>query len=422
MHGAAAIKALPKTNAALTLVLYEGTGAKLASFSGTLSTFGGATLTADVTKDAGSGTCDAVTKTGCTATPTGVSNANIDVLASELFAAGNGYSLGLDLAGADTAKVAFAEITVTEDTKVTTCSKVSGCTTTGSSVTVASAVSWSTIGTTWEGALSAEPLGAIACKVKAYEGIGAANGLATSLAVFARPEKPQFCCTGRLQTIRQRPSSVWLSPIVPSIAKISVCFRHLDALIPPSAGNRHPPTRVQAWPRVENGRQDRGVALLSTRLGPMGRHHPSRGSCRPSHRFPVQNSRAARGSRLFRHRLRHPLVARGSGASKCARSLCCRGLPQQSAVFCRRGTLLRPEKRRGVHTILHPMLRSPRRPQPAAPAVRQPSAREWARLAWTLPRRHPPSRRFARLPVRNLARCVSDYHPQAYTPVVRQNG
>ena len=233
-------------------------------------------------------------------------------------------------------------------------------------------------------------------------GIGAANGLATSLAVFARPEKPQFCCTGRLQTIRQRPSSVWLSPIVPSIAKISVCFRHLDALIPPSAGNRHPPTRVQAWPRVENGRQDRGVALLSTRLGPMGRHHPSRGSCRPSHRFPVQNSRAARGSRLFRHRLRHPLVARGSGASKCARSLCCRGLPQQSAVFCRRGTLLRPEKRRGVHTILHPMLRSPRRPQPAAPAVRQPSAREWARIAWTLPRRHPPSRRFARLPVRVL--------------------
>ena len=34
MHGAAAIKALPKTDAALTLVLYEGTGAKLASFSG----------------------------------------------------------------------------------------------------------------------------------------------------------------------------------------------------------------------------------------------------------------------------------------------------------------------------------------------------------------------------------------------------
>ena len=173
LHGAAEIGALPKTDATLTLTLYDKGSASLMSFSGALGTDGAVTLTADETKDSGDSTACAL-KTGCTDAETDTSAASLDieVLAGEVFGASGSYELGLDLAGADTYEVAYAAITVTESTEVTTCTKGGGCTTTGSSTTTKGEVDWDEIGAVWEAELSVEPEGVIEVKVKTYDADG----------------------------------------------------------------------------------------------------------------------------------------------------------------------------------------------------------------------------------------------------------
>lgn len=169
LHGSAKIDALPKTDATLTVTLYDEKSASLMSFSGTLGTDGAATLRADETKE--TGTCDLSSKTGCTS-DTSATTLDIEVLTSEVFGASGAYELGLDLAGADTYEVAYATVTVTESTEVTTCDKSKTCTTTGSSATTKSEVDWDEIGAVWEGELSMEPEGAIDVKVKSYDSKG----------------------------------------------------------------------------------------------------------------------------------------------------------------------------------------------------------------------------------------------------------
>lgn len=168
LHGSAKIGALPKTDATLTLTLYDKGSASLMSFSGTLGTDGAVTLTADETKEAES-TCGL--KTGCTS-DTSATTLDIEVLAGEVFAASGGYELGLDLAGVDTYEVAYAAITVTESSEVTTCDRVKVCTTTGSSTTTKAEVDWDEIGAVWEGELSLDHEGAIDVKVKSYDASG----------------------------------------------------------------------------------------------------------------------------------------------------------------------------------------------------------------------------------------------------------
>lgn len=174
LHGGAVLKALPKTNAVLELTVYDKANASLISFSGTLGTDGSVALAANATKDAGT-TCDASSKSGCSETDTSSAAApDIEVMAGEVFAGGSGYELSLDLAGADTGAVAYAEITVTESDKVTTCSKETGvCTTTGTSTTTKAEVDWDDIGAVWEGDITLDHDGIIDVKVTSYDTKGA---------------------------------------------------------------------------------------------------------------------------------------------------------------------------------------------------------------------------------------------------------
>ena len=175
LHGAATLAALPKaTPATLTVVLHDSASAPLTSFSGTLGTDGTVVLTADDTKDPSGGT-DCASKTGCPddTSDTSATAPDIEVLAAEVFAAAGGYELGLDLAGADTYEVAYAEVTVVESDEVTTCSKATGlCTTTGSTSTTTAEVGWDAIGAVWEAELTVEPEGVIDVKVKAFDANG----------------------------------------------------------------------------------------------------------------------------------------------------------------------------------------------------------------------------------------------------------
>lgn len=148
LHGAASLSALPKTDATLTLTLYDNASASLMSFSGTLGTDGAVSLLADAVKDTGGCT----SKSGCTDTTVEV--VDIEVLAGEVFAASGGYELTVDLAGADTYDVAYATFIVTESTEVTTCNAEKVCTTTGSSTSTKAEVGWDAIGAVWEGDLA----------------------------------------------------------------------------------------------------------------------------------------------------------------------------------------------------------------------------------------------------------------------------
>jgi len=145
LHGAATIKALPKTDAKLSLTLYDKANATLGEYTGTLATDGTVTLTGE----------------GKTL--------DVDVLAAEVFGASGAYELGIDLAGADTYDVACATLLVTESTVVTTCDKVTGCTTTGSSTSTKAEVGWDDVGAVWEGDLKEAPEGLVEVKVKAYD-------------------------------------------------------------------------------------------------------------------------------------------------------------------------------------------------------------------------------------------------------------
>lgn len=188
LHGAATIASLPKMDATLTLTLYDTGNASLMSFSGTLGTDGTVTLTAEATKDAGT-VCDTASKVACTSEPSTATSADtsadtsvdIEVLASEVFAASGGYDLSLDLAGADTYAVAYAEITVTESDETTTCSKETAeCTTSGSTSTSKVEVGWDAIGSVWEGVLTLPPEGLAEVKIKTYDASGKKLDSATS--------------------------------------------------------------------------------------------------------------------------------------------------------------------------------------------------------------------------------------------------
>ena len=178
LHGAATIKALPKTDATLTLTLYDKGSASLMSFSGTLGTDGAVALTADATKDTGGGgTCDASYRTGCAddTSDTSATTLDIEVLAAEVFAASGGYELGIDLAGADTYEVAYAAITVDEtvtlDSTEESCSydRKGGLCVLSGTVRSQVEVGWDAVGAVWEGELTVEPEGVIDVKVKSYD-------------------------------------------------------------------------------------------------------------------------------------------------------------------------------------------------------------------------------------------------------------
>ena len=128
LHGAATIKVLPKTDAKLTLTLYDKANATLGEYTGTLATDGTVTLTGE----------------GKTL--------DVDVLAAEVFGASGAYELGIDLAGADTYDVAYATLVLTEgktDTKAT--------------------VDWDDVGAIWEGELSEAPIGQVTVKATTYD-------------------------------------------------------------------------------------------------------------------------------------------------------------------------------------------------------------------------------------------------------------
>lgn len=173
LHGAGKLGALPKTDAALTLTLYDKGNASLISFSGTLAADGSVTLAADVIKEAA--TCDAYSKTGCAddTSDTKATTLDIEVLAGEVFGASGAYELAVDLAGADTYEVAYAQITITESDEVTTCSKETGeCKTTGSSTTTKAEVDWDAIGAVWDGDTTLDHEGVIETKVQTYDSAG----------------------------------------------------------------------------------------------------------------------------------------------------------------------------------------------------------------------------------------------------------
>lgn len=173
LHGSAPIAALPVADARLRVTLYDDGSTPLMTFSGTLGANGSVTLIADATKDIDTGACGA--RVGCTddTSDTTSPDPDIEILGSEIFAAASGYELGLDLAGADTYAVAYAEITVVESDEVTTCSKETGeCTTAGSTTTVSAEVGWDEIGAIWTGELSTEPSGLVEVRAKTYDSAG----------------------------------------------------------------------------------------------------------------------------------------------------------------------------------------------------------------------------------------------------------
>ena len=171
LHGAAAIAALPNTDAALQLIVRDFGGVALMSYSGTLGADGSVALTADATKQSVS---SCASKLGCVDDTDGEIAASLDIalLGGETFPASKGLTLGIDLAGADVGKVAYAEVVWVESTEVTTCSKVNGCTTTGSATTAKAGVAWDAIGAVWQAQLSTRPAGVIDLKVQAYDGQG----------------------------------------------------------------------------------------------------------------------------------------------------------------------------------------------------------------------------------------------------------
>lgn len=138
LHGAALIKALPSTDAKLSLTLYDKGSVAILSLSGTLGADGSVSLTAEPGK------------------------LDVDLLAAETFATKGGYDVSVDLAGADTYSVAYAKLTVTE----TPCEK--GCT----PLVTGAEVDWDTIGAVWEGDLTLDHTGLVEVKIVDYDTAG----------------------------------------------------------------------------------------------------------------------------------------------------------------------------------------------------------------------------------------------------------
>jgi len=101
LHGAAALSALPSEKATLSLTLYDTGSGTLISFSGARLDGGSITFTADAVL-----TCDTSSKLGFSSEQPKV---DVEVLAAQLYPAEKGYDLAVDLTGADTYAVAYAD-------------------------------------------------------------------------------------------------------------------------------------------------------------------------------------------------------------------------------------------------------------------------------------------------------------------------
>lgn len=146
LAGSAALAALPKSDATLTITVYDLANLPLAAFTGTLDSQGAVSLMIRA---------DDCGKAGC--------EADVELLSALTFADGaGGTQLSLTLQGADTFAVAYAEIAVTEGKTTSTAE-----------------VGWGTVGAVWEGALSLEHRGLIDVKATGYDKSGGKLGSQT---------------------------------------------------------------------------------------------------------------------------------------------------------------------------------------------------------------------------------------------------
>lgn len=147
LHGSTALAAEPSVKASVSLTLYDDTNAPVVSFTGAHLGGGSVIFTADATVK-----CDASTLTCNEARPT----LDVEVLAASVFPTATGYELVLDLNGADTWEVAYAEVVVTESTKERTVAEVG----------------WSAVGAVWTADLDPDHTGVIDVKLQTRDAGG----------------------------------------------------------------------------------------------------------------------------------------------------------------------------------------------------------------------------------------------------------
>lgn len=191
LHGAASFSTLPGARWNSTLVLLDSDQNTIRSYSGTSSSDGSITLTADSKGTDGSDSSNSDSSTEATSSDKSSTSSNtssdsavdIELLAAEVFAVGSGYDVTFDLVGADTYDIASAEFTVVDSGEGSACTKAeSGCSDAGSSTTVD--VDWDSVGAVWEADLSLEHEGLVDLKIKAQDANGETlDNVKTSLAV-----------------------------------------------------------------------------------------------------------------------------------------------------------------------------------------------------------------------------------------------
>ncbi len=150
LHGTAGIKALPAKSAAVTLTLFTEENLTMVSFSGTLGHDGALVMDSEGASESAEAESSCSTKSGC-GSGTTTSKYDVDFVGGETSADVVGYLVGVDLAGADTYAVAYAELTVDGAT---------------------SEVDWDAVGAVWEGETTVAHEGVIDIKVAAYDNDG----------------------------------------------------------------------------------------------------------------------------------------------------------------------------------------------------------------------------------------------------------
>lgn len=116
LHGTATLAAEPSAKATIGLTLYDKGSSSILSFTGAHVGGGSVVFSADSVLS-----CDNSSKMTCS---DGKPAVDVGVLAAELFPTASGYELALDLDGADTWEIAYAELVVTESTKERTVAEV----------------------------------------------------------------------------------------------------------------------------------------------------------------------------------------------------------------------------------------------------------------------------------------------------------
>lgn len=159
LHGGATIPTLPTVDAHLTLTVYDSGGVAFAHFMGALGRDASISLVDD-----GTGTAD------------------VQVLAVEIFASEGGYDVGLDLNGADTLEVAYAELTISETTGECM-SRV--CETEPVTTVTTAEVGWDDLGIVWRGTPTLEHAGLLSVRAQSYD--AARTVVATARATLAVP-------------------------------------------------------------------------------------------------------------------------------------------------------------------------------------------------------------------------------------------